>query len=136
MNREMFKDKILVVFEYLKRNVPNKLFFKFEGGKKMTRNLWIRFFFRLCRTTSACHTHTMNKLERKSCMLFQQIYIYICINKIQAVLASRNQYRKHEVTVHSSEECSPGSVVTSLNSVANDCWLHVYTDEISRDLCS
>lgn len=28
------KDKILVAFEYLKRNVPNKLFFKFEGGKK------------------------------------------------------------------------------------------------------
>lgn len=33
-NREMLKDKILVAFEYLKRNVPNKLFFKFEGGKK------------------------------------------------------------------------------------------------------
>lgn len=30
----MLKDKILVAFEYLKRNVPNKLFFKFEGGKK------------------------------------------------------------------------------------------------------
>lgn len=43
------------------------------------------------------------------------------LNKTQAVLTSRNQYRKHEVAVHSSEECSPGSVVTSLNSVANDC---------------
>lgn len=44
-NREMLKDKIHVAFEYLKRNVPNKLFFKFEGGKKknvekkMRRNL-------------------------------------------------------------------------------------------------
>lgn len=117
--------------------------------RKMRTNLWIRFFFRLCRTTSACHTHIMNKLQRKSSILSQQIlyiyihiyifyilYIYVCINKTQAVLASRNQYHKHEVTVHSSEECSPGSVVTSLNSVANDCWLHVYTDEISRDLCS
>lgn len=33
-NREMLKDKILVAFEYLKRNVPNKLFFKFERLRK------------------------------------------------------------------------------------------------------
>lgn len=33
-NREMLKDKILVAFEYMKRNVPNKFFFKFGGKKK------------------------------------------------------------------------------------------------------
>ena len=48
MNREMLKDKILAAFEYLKRNVPNKSFFKFEGGKrKKKRKLMNSILFQI-----------------------------------------------------------------------------------------